>query len=173
MPVWALVYHCLRCGDIEAAVTAASNAGQGLAEVQRLLSEMSSGGTGRLSPQSEAHVRLAYRRSIRAATDPFKRAVYCVLAACDPSDEHAEVRTEEVFKSGYVRTYRTSVPSSLGGLVVGRLPLAKAVPDPRRRSCQQQHQLGHVVLPGLGPRGYLDFAPAADPVERGVRRGTL
>ena len=32
-------------------------------------------------------------RSIRSTTDPYKRAVYCLLAACDPNDEHSEVAT--------------------------------------------------------------------------------
>ena len=38
-------------------------------------------------------MRLAYRRSVRATTDSYKRAVYCILGACDPQDEHGEVAT--------------------------------------------------------------------------------
>lgn len=38
--------------------------------------------------------RLSYKRSIRStATDPFKRAVYCLLGSCDASDEHSDVAT--------------------------------------------------------------------------------
>ena len=50
-------------------------------------------GAGRISPHSENLVRLSYRRAVRSSTDPFKRAVHCVLGACDPSDEHGEVAT--------------------------------------------------------------------------------
>ncbi|GLV42360.1 Nucleoporin 93kD-1 [Carabus blaptoides fortunei] len=32
-----------------------------------------------------------YRRQVRNATDPFKRAVYCILGCCDVNDEHSEV----------------------------------------------------------------------------------
>ena len=45
----------------------------------------------RLGPHSEASVRLSYRRSVRAASDPFRRAVHCVLGACDPLEAHSEV----------------------------------------------------------------------------------
>ena len=44
-----------------------------------------------MGPHAEAAVRLAYRRSVRAASDPYRRAVHCVLGACDPLEEHSEV----------------------------------------------------------------------------------
>lgn len=45
----------------------------------------------RLSPSSEARLQLGYKRSVRSSSDPFKRAVYCLLARCDVSDNHPEV----------------------------------------------------------------------------------
>ena len=93
VPVWPMIFYCLRCGDLKSAVMAASKAGPGLSEVAQLLSEMSSSGDGRLSTHTENVVRISYRRSVRATTDPFKRAVFCVIAACDPADEHPEVAT--------------------------------------------------------------------------------
>ena len=47
----------------------------------------------RLSPHDESKVRMLYKRSVRNSTDPWKRAVYCILGACDPMDEHSEVAT--------------------------------------------------------------------------------
>ena len=47
----------------------------------------------RLSPHDESKVRMLYKRSVRNSTDPYKRAVYCILGACDPMDEHSEVAT--------------------------------------------------------------------------------
>ena len=91
VPVWAMLYYCLRCGDLSAAVQAARKAGPGLADVASLLQELSSSTDRRLSPQTEGAARLHYRRSVRQSTDPYKRAVYCVVAACDPSEEHPEV----------------------------------------------------------------------------------
>ena len=93
VPVWPMVYFSLRCGDLDAAIQAASEAGPGLAEMVKLLSEVKSVSDNRLSPHTENVVRIAYRRTIRACTDPYKRAVYCLLGACDPSDEHGEVAT--------------------------------------------------------------------------------
>ncbi len=93
VPVWPMIYYCLRCGDIKAAILAANKSGPGLSEVAQLLTEISSSGDGRLSAHTENVVRISYRRSIRSTTDPFKRAVYCILAACDPADEHSEVAT--------------------------------------------------------------------------------
>ncbi len=92
-PVWAALYHCLRCGDRAAAAAVAANAGPGLAEAHKLINEAAASPDGKLGPHSENVVRLAYRRSVRATTDPYKRAVYCVLGACDPQDEHGEVAT--------------------------------------------------------------------------------
>ena len=92
-PVWAMIYFCLRCGDLAAALQAAQKAGPGLADAQSLLQELITAPDCRLSPQTEGAVRLQYRRSVRQSTDPYKRAVYCVVAACDPTEEHTEVAT--------------------------------------------------------------------------------
>ena len=93
VPVWPIIFYCLRCGDLKAAILAANKAGPGLSEIAQLLTEMSSSNDGRLSAHSESVVRISYRRSIRSTSDPFKRAVFCVVAACDPTDEHSEVAT--------------------------------------------------------------------------------
>ena len=93
VPVWPLIYYCLRSGDISAAIQAASDAGHGLAEVKKLLEEIFSSADKRLTPHAENIVKINYKRSLRSTTDPYKRAVFCVLAACDPNDEHSEVAT--------------------------------------------------------------------------------
>lgn len=93
VPVWPLIYYCLRCGDFSAAIQAASEAGPGLAEVKKLLDEISSSADKRLSPHAENVLKINYKRSLRSTTDPYKRVVYCILAACDPNDEHSEVAT--------------------------------------------------------------------------------
>ncbi len=93
VPVWPLIYYCLRAGDVSAAIKAASETGPGLDEVKKLLEEISTSADRRLSPHAENLVKITYKRSLRSTTDPFKRAVFCVLAACDPNDEHSEVAT--------------------------------------------------------------------------------
>jgi hypothetical protein len=64
-----------------------------LDEVKKLLEEILSSADKRLSPHAENLVKISYKRSLRSTTDPYKRAVFCVLAACDPRDEHSEVAT--------------------------------------------------------------------------------
>ena len=62
-------------------------------DVKKLLEEILSSADKRLSPHAENLVKISYKRSLRSTTDPYKRAVFCVLAACDPRDEHSEVAT--------------------------------------------------------------------------------
>ena len=45
-PVWAMIYYSLRAGDAAAALQAAEQAGQGLAEVARWLEEARSSSAG-------------------------------------------------------------------------------------------------------------------------------
>jgi nuclear pore complex protein Nup93 len=40
VPVWGMIYYCLRSGDISAAFQAATQAGQGLAEMVKFLGEI-------------------------------------------------------------------------------------------------------------------------------------
>ena len=72
---------------------AARGAGPGLADTHTLLQEVATSSDNRLSPQTEGMVKLQYRRLVRQSTDPYKRAVYCVVGACDPAEEHQEVAT--------------------------------------------------------------------------------
>lgn len=51
----------------------------------------------RLSPATENKLRLHYRRALRNNTDPYKRAVYCIIGRCDVADNQSEVadKTED------------------------------------------------------------------------------
>ena len=80
-----------RCRQPE--VQAARGAEPGLANTHTLLQEVATSSDNRLSPQTEGMVKLQYRRLVRQSTDPYKRAVYCVVGACDPAEEHQEVAT--------------------------------------------------------------------------------
>ncbi|KAK6632192.1 hypothetical protein RUM44_007223 [Polyplax serrata] len=87
-PVWPLIYYCLRCGDVNAALQVALQAEGSLAEFSQVLEKMT---TGKLSSKMEQMVKAQYRRYIRNTSDPFKKAVYCVVGSCDVNDEHKEV----------------------------------------------------------------------------------
>ncbi|XP_041455618.1 nuclear pore complex protein Nup93-like [Lytechinus variegatus] len=97
IPVWPVIYYCIRCGDLNAAMITTNNAAQSLGEFSEYLEEYMHNDDRRLSPSTETKLRLHYRRAVRNSTDPFKRAVYCLLGRCDTMDNHAEVceKTED------------------------------------------------------------------------------
>ncbi|XP_046387019.1 nuclear pore complex protein Nup93-like [Ischnura elegans] len=82
LPAWALVFYCLRCGDLRAALEYAIRAGSELEEVSKVLRECIDSPEGTLAPKHEMQVRYQFRRHIRNSTDPYKRAVYCILGGC-------------------------------------------------------------------------------------------
>ena len=63
--------------------------------------------SGRLPPSSESKLQLLYKRSVRSCSDPFKRAVYCLLARCEVADNHPEVcvKTEDYMWLKVCHTY--------------------------------------------------------------------
>ncbi|PWA15460.1 hypothetical protein CCH79_00020719, partial [Gambusia affinis] len=90
-PVWAVIYYCLRCGDLNAAMTVVSRAQHQLGDFKSWFQEYMSSPDKRLSPASENKLRLHYRRALRNSADPYKRAVYCLIGKCDVNDSHGEV----------------------------------------------------------------------------------
>ncbi|XP_064640294.1 nuclear pore complex protein Nup93-like [Lineus longissimus] len=90
-PVWALVYYCVRCGDLQAALNIVKTSAKQLGEFEGYLQEYAHGEDRRLSPENETKIKLQYRRSVRNSTDPYKRALYCLIGCCDPQDNHSEV----------------------------------------------------------------------------------
>ncbi|XP_064414648.1 nuclear pore complex protein Nup93 isoform X2 [Latimeria chalumnae] len=96
-PVWALIYYCMRCGDLMAAMHVASRAQHQLGEFKNWFQEYMHSKDRRLSPTTENKLRVYYRRAVRNSTDPYKRAVYCLIGRCDVTDNHSDVadKTED------------------------------------------------------------------------------
>uniref|UniRef100_A0A8I5ZZ34 Nuclear pore complex protein Nup93 n=1 Tax=Rattus norvegicus TaxID=10116 RepID=A0A8I5ZZ34_RAT len=96
-PVWALIYYCMRCGDLLAASQVVSRAQHQLGEFKTWFQEYMNSKDRRLSPATENKLRLHYRRALRNNTDPYKRAVYCIIGRCDITDNQSEVadKTED------------------------------------------------------------------------------
>ncbi|KAG9475142.1 hypothetical protein GDO78_003548 [Eleutherodactylus coqui] len=96
-PVWALIYYCLRCGDILAAQQVVNRVQHQLGEFKNWFQEYVHSNDRRLCPSTENKLRLHYRRAVRSSTDPYKRAVYCIIGRCDVADNHNEVadKTED------------------------------------------------------------------------------
>ncbi|XP_077310846.1 nuclear pore complex protein Nup93 [Lithobates pipiens] len=95
-PVWALIYYCLRCGDTSAAQQVVNRLQHQLGEFKNWFQEYVHN-ERRLLPGTENKLRLHYRRAVRSSTDPYKRAVYCLIGRCDVADNHSEVadKTED------------------------------------------------------------------------------
>ncbi|XP_063801480.1 nuclear pore complex protein Nup93 [Pseudophryne corroboree] len=96
-PVWALIYYCLRCGDIMAAQQVVNRVQHQLGEFKNWFQEYVHSNDRRLCPATENKLRLHYRRAVRSSTDPYKRAVYCIIGRCDVGDNHSELadKTED------------------------------------------------------------------------------
>uniref|UniRef100_A0A5S6PYR6 Nuclear pore protein n=1 Tax=Trichuris muris TaxID=70415 RepID=A0A5S6PYR6_TRIMR len=94
-PVWAVIYCCLRCGDLQAAIAAAETAGPSLADFKEVLQQFPEENLTYLRSETELKLRLMYQRSVRLSKDPYKRAVYCSVAPCDPEMLHVLADTIE------------------------------------------------------------------------------
>uniref|UniRef100_A0A670YES1 Nuclear pore complex protein Nup93 n=1 Tax=Pseudonaja textilis TaxID=8673 RepID=A0A670YES1_PSETE len=96
-PVWAIIYYCMRCGDLMAAMQVVNLAQHQLGDFKTWFQEYMHSKDKRLSPATENKVRLHYRRALRNNTDPYKRTVYCIIGRCDIADNHSEVadKTED------------------------------------------------------------------------------
>ncbi|XP_057349188.1 nuclear pore complex protein Nup93 isoform X3 [Manis pentadactyla] len=96
-PVWALIYYCMRCGDLLAASQVVNRAQHQLGEFKTWFQEYMNSKDRRLTPATENKLRLHYRRALRNNTDPYKRAVYCIIGRCDITDSQSEVadKTED------------------------------------------------------------------------------
>ncbi|XP_015592357.1 nuclear pore complex protein Nup93 isoform X2 [Cephus cinctus] len=90
-PLWPLIYYCMRAGDYNAALQCLHEVGIVFPEFRLALKEASQDPRKRPSSRSESVLKLHYRKHVRSATDPYKRAAYCVLVPCDPDDLHSEV----------------------------------------------------------------------------------
>ncbi|XP_047544610.1 nuclear pore complex protein Nup93-like [Vanessa atalanta] len=90
-PLWPMVYYCLRSGDATAALHCLRKAGRDHEEFIAALEEHIKGPEKALSDKLQTAINFQYRIQVRNSTDPYKRAVYCVIGCCDVSDEHSEV----------------------------------------------------------------------------------
>uniref|UniRef100_A0A2C9L0J0 Nuclear pore protein n=1 Tax=Biomphalaria glabrata TaxID=6526 RepID=A0A2C9L0J0_BIOGL len=90
-PVWALLFYCLRCGDLKAAKHVVDRAGNQLGDFPTYFNEYVNSVDHKLAPGSDTKIKLQYRRVVKNCSDPYKRAVYCVIGCCDWTDDHTEI----------------------------------------------------------------------------------
>ncbi|XP_014680771.1 PREDICTED: nuclear pore complex protein Nup93-like [Priapulus caudatus] len=86
-PIWPMIYYCLRCGDLQAALHVTNVVQQQLDEFPAFLTEFVHSPLRRLSHSSDSKLKLLYRRSVRTSPDPYKRRhTGLQLLSVDPSD---------------------------------------------------------------------------------------
>ncbi|CAF4785806.1 unnamed protein product [Pieris macdunnoughi] len=90
-PLWPMVYYCLRSGDASAALHCLRKAGREHEEFIAALEEHMRNPEKALSEKLQTAINFQYRIQVRNSTDPYKRAVYCIVGCCDVTDEHTEV----------------------------------------------------------------------------------
>ncbi|XP_032816727.1 nuclear pore complex protein Nup93 isoform X2 [Petromyzon marinus] len=112
-PVWAVLYYCLRCGDVTAALSVANRSQHQLGEFVGWLQEYAQSQDRMLSPTSANRLRTHYRRAVRNGTDPYKRAVHCLIGRCDVTDFHGDVaeKTEDFL---WLRLHQVSFEEEAG-----------------------------------------------------------
>ncbi|XP_067007700.1 nuclear pore complex protein Nup93 [Anabrus simplex] len=91
LPIWPMIYFCLRCGDVSAALSCSRQGGSAFDDFTAVLDELTKSSNRKLADRTEQALKFSYRRHVRNSTDPFKKVVYCILGACDVQDEHPEI----------------------------------------------------------------------------------
>ncbi|CAB3987731.1 nuclear pore complex Nup93-like, partial [Paramuricea clavata] len=94
VPLWPLLYYCIRCGDLDAAMQVAQMSPHHTTKLKEYLEDYMRSEDKRLHPSLEEELRLQYRRSVNNGTDPFKRAVYTVLGHISDAEELSDVITK-------------------------------------------------------------------------------
>ncbi|XP_055389893.1 nuclear pore complex protein Nup93-1 [Condylostylus longicornis] len=90
-PLWPMIYYCLRCGDIAAALKCMQMSCAGQEDFMQALEDKLHKPEQKLNSKLENQLKLLYCNKIKNSTDPYKKAVYCIIAGCDISEQHLEV----------------------------------------------------------------------------------
>ncbi|XP_055914053.1 nuclear pore complex protein Nup93-1-like [Eupeodes corollae] len=90
-PLWPMVYYCMRCGDFQSALRCMQMGGAGHEDFIHVLEDKINKPEQKINSKLEGQLKLHYCNKIKNSTDPFKKAVYCIIAGCDINEQHLEV----------------------------------------------------------------------------------
>uniref|UniRef100_A0A1B0G339 Nuclear pore protein n=1 Tax=Glossina morsitans morsitans TaxID=37546 RepID=A0A1B0G339_GLOMM len=90
-PLWPMVYYCLRCGDMQSALRCVLMGESGHEDFIQILEDKINKPEQKINSKLEGQVKLHYCNKIKNSTDPYKKAVYCIIVGCDINDQHLEV----------------------------------------------------------------------------------
>ncbi|OQR72059.1 hypothetical protein BIW11_10615 [Tropilaelaps mercedesae] len=96
-PVWVVLYHALRCGDLACAREVALQAG--MADLAGKFQECQRNTHQRLGDSSATELRIRYMREFGLSLNsgnPYERVVLAILAGCDVTNDHGVVGTVSI-----------------------------------------------------------------------------
>uniref|UniRef100_A0A336LSA7 Nuclear pore protein n=1 Tax=Culicoides sonorensis TaxID=179676 RepID=A0A336LSA7_CULSO len=121
-PVWPMIYYSLRSGDLQSALFCAQSTGPGNEDIIAVLEKRIRNPEYLKNSKHELQIKMLYKRQIRNTTDPYKRAVYCILGYCDINDHHPEVaKTSDDFLWIQLSLIKTPTDESTNGLTLASL----------------------------------------------------
>ncbi|EDX01629.1 nuclear pore complex protein Nup93-1 [Drosophila yakuba] len=89
-PLWPLVYYSMRSGDMDAAAMYLKESGT-CPDLLKLMTLRKNGEAGTSMAKLEGQLKLEFNNKLHDCTDPYKKAVYVILLACDPHFTHVEL----------------------------------------------------------------------------------
>ncbi|KAH8304435.1 hypothetical protein KR059_009652 [Drosophila kikkawai] len=92
-PLWPLVYYSLRCGDPDAAVQFLKESGT-CPDLLELMAQQLQQDSESSSKTIKRQLELEYKDRLRHCSDPYKKAVYAIVLACDPHELHPELMSK-------------------------------------------------------------------------------
>lgn len=90
IPIWCYIWHCLRAGCVDAALSVATR-GHLPEDFKKYLYEYRQNEERRLSQKNENEIKVTYKKSIRLSNDVYKKTVYSMLGACGISDFQSDI----------------------------------------------------------------------------------
>jgi nuclear pore complex protein Nup93 len=89
-PLWALIYYLIRCGDLNSALTVATNVSATSNFAAFLKSYIDHRDTP-LPEEIQRQIIQEYRKLSRSDKDPYKILLYNLLGKCDPQRSHNDI----------------------------------------------------------------------------------
>ncbi|CAH8654954.1 unnamed protein product [Heterobilharzia americana] len=90
VPVWPMLFYCLRTGDTQVTLEVAHDAVNNLGNFVNVLEEYVEN-SRRLRTPNQARFRQTCKHVIKSTRDPYKRLIYSILGQCDLNENHTDV----------------------------------------------------------------------------------
>ncbi|CAH8579659.1 unnamed protein product [Schistosoma turkestanicum] len=90
VPVWPMIFYCLRTGDTQVTLEVARDALNNLGNFVNVLEDYIKHNR-RLRTPNQGRFRQTCKQVIKSTRDPYKRLTYSILGQCDLSENHSDI----------------------------------------------------------------------------------